>query len=188
MNSNEEGSFSTFKTAPRVDLNRTAVSITYAHDAVHRDIMVNATNYQADGTGEILYLLTCAADREVHLEYLITAGGAIQALFYESPVVATAGTQITETRLYRPSAKSIVTGVTVGGSVTGGDYGTLLKHQYNGGGGAGGNIRGGSATHDGAEWVLKVGTTYALRIIRAVSQVVGVEFEWYEVPPYGGRQ
>jgi hypothetical protein len=184
----ENGEVNSFEARARVDLTRTLVTIPYTHDAVHRDVMVNASDYQAAAATEILYFITSPANKEIHLEYSIICGGSVQSLFYEAPDVATAGTAVTLSRLYRPSANAIESTITVGGTVTGSDYGTLLKHQYNGGGGTGSNIRGGSSLHEGAEWVLKVGVPYCLRLIRGSSAALGVEFEWYEVPPYGGRQ
>ena len=158
------------------------VQMTYPHSAVHRDIIINASHYSVAGTGDILYFFATGETLQPHLEYAVTAAGAVQALFYEAPAVATAGAAITQARLFAPSAKTAQAVVTVGGTVTDSNYGTLLKHQFNGGGGAGANLRGGSSVHDDAEWVLKLDTVYCLRIIRADSQVVGVEFEWYEVP------
>ena len=159
------------------------VQMTYPHAAVHRDIIANASHYNAAASGDILYFFATGETLQPHLEYVVTAAGAAQVLFYEAPVVATAGTAIPTTRLFAPSEKTTQAVVTVGGTVTDSNYGTLLKHQFNGGGGSGANIAGGSSVHDDAEWVLKLDTVYCLRIIRATSQVVGVEFEWYEVPP-----
>ena len=159
------------------------VQMTYPHAAVHRDIIVNASHYNEAGTGDILYFFATGETLQPHLEYVVTAGAAVQVLFYEGPAVATAGTAVTQTRLFAPSTKTTQGVVTVGGTVTDSNYGTLLKHQFNGGGGTGANLMGGSSVHDDAEWVLKLDTVYCLRIIRAASQVVGVEFEWYEVPP-----
>lgn len=159
------------------------VQMTYPHAAVHRDIIANASHYNASATGDILYFFAAGETLQPHLEYVVVAAGSAQVLFYEAPAVATAGTPITKTRLFAPSEKTTQSIVTVGGTVTGGNYGTLLKHQFNGGGGTGGNTRGGASVHDDAEWVLKLDTVYCLRIIRATAQVVGVEFEWYEVRP-----
>lgn len=158
------------------------VQMTYPHSAVHRDIIINANNYTVAGTTDILYFFTSGATFQPHLEYAVTASAAAQVLFYEAPAIATAGTAITRTRLFRPSEKTITATVTVGGTVTDGNYGTLLKHQSNGGGGQGSGVFGGSAVHDDAEWVLKLDTAYCLRIIRGASGTVSVEFEWYEVP------
>ena len=159
------------------------VQMTYPHAAVHRDIIANASHYNAAASGDILYFFATGETLQPHLEYVVTAAGAAQVLFYEAPAVDTAGTPITQTRLFAPSEKTTQAVVTVGGTVTGSNFGTLLKHQFSGGGGSGGNTRGGSSVHDDAEWVLKLDTVYCLRIIRATSQIVSVEFEWYEVPP-----
>lgn len=155
------------------------VQMTYPHAAVHRDTISNANHYTAAGTSDVLFLFTSGSELQVHLEYMVTGGGAIQALFYESPTVTTAGTAITLSRLNRETDKTTESSVTVGGTVS--NYGTLLKHQYNGGSGGGANLRGGAAVHDDAEWVLKSDTVYCLQIIRDDSAPVSVEMEWYEV-------
>jgi hypothetical protein len=162
----------------------TPFELTYGHAAVHRDIIVNATHVQSAGTGDLLFFFKTPADphRQVHLEYLVTAGGDCEARWYRAPAVATQGTMITRTRLFDGSTKGIGAEVYVGGTVTGSNFGVLRKQQYNGGGGAGGNIRGGAAVHDDAEWVLALDTWYCLRLTRTASQKVSVEFEWYEVP------
>lgn len=172
----------------RVDLNRTLVTMPYPHDAVHRDIMVNATDYQAAGTTDVIYFIFGDDAQECHLEFAITGGAAARVLMYEGPTIATQGDAITVARLYRPSAKTTKTVFKVGGTVTGGAYGTLLKTMYNGGGGAGSSTRGGASVHEGAEWVLKLATNYCIRVIRDASGPIGADFEWYDVPPYGGRQ
>jgi hypothetical protein len=169
-----------------IDPKGNIVQMTYPHAAVHRDVIVNASHYQTAADTDIIFFFTSGATLEPHLEFAVTGAAGLQVLFYRSPVVATAGTAITRTRLYDPSTKTSESVVTVGGTVTGGNFGTLLKHQFNGGGGTGAGVRGGSAVHDDAEWVLRLSTTYCLRIIRNASQIVGVEFEWYEVPPVRG--
>jgi hypothetical protein len=157
------------------------VQMTYPHAAVHRDVIINANNRQAAGTTDVLYFITTGSPLQLHLEYAVIGSAAVQVLFYEGPTVDAAGTAITTTRLFRPSTKTTQAVVTVGGTVTGGAYGVLLKHQSNGGGGTGSGTRGGSAVHDDAEWVLKLNTTYCMRVIRDASGTLGVEFEWYEV-------
>jgi hypothetical protein len=166
------------------DGSNTPFALTYAHAAVHRDIIVNATNVQSAGTSEVLYFFQTpdSAHQQVHLEYIITAGNDCEARWYRAPVIATNGTEITKTRLFDGSLKTTGAKVYVGGTVTGGNYGVLRKEQYNGGGGTGAGIRGGSAVHDDAEWVLERDTWYCLRLTRTNSQKVAVEFEWYEVP------
>ena len=58
----------------------TPFELTYGHAAVHRDIIVNATNVQAAGSGDLLYFFKTPADplKQVHLEYLATAGGGLR--------------------------------------------------------------------------------------------------------------
>lgn len=156
------------------------VQMSYPHAAVHRDTIINGNDRQATGDTEILYLFTAGATLQPHLEYVIKASGGVLVRFYEAPTVTAPGTPITTSRLFRPSEKTTQATITVGGAVS--DYGTLLKSQDNGGGGTGANIRGGAAVHDDAEWVLKLGTIYAIRITRETSGSVGLEMEWYEVP------
>ena len=157
------------------------VQLTYGHAAVHRDIIMNANHYTAAGTPDVLFFFNSGVELEVHLEYVVSAGGPVQVFFYESPDVDSVGSPVTTTRLNLKTNKTVESTVTVGGTVVDNDYGTLLKHQFNGGGGGGANIRGGSAVHEDAEWILKHETTYCMRIIRDASAAVGVEFEWYEV-------
>ena len=172
----------TFDLSRSIEPTGSFVQMTYPHAAVHRDTIINASHYNVSGTTQILYFFATGEKLQAHLEYLVTGGAQLQSLFYESPTVATAGTPIVNVRLFRPSTKDTQAVVTVGGTVTDDDYGTLLKHQYNGGSGQGANTSGASAVHDDAEWVLKVNTVYCLRLIRGEAQAVSVEFQWYEVP------
>jgi hypothetical protein len=166
------------------DIAGTPFALTYGHAAVHRDIIVNATHVQSAGTGDLLFFVKTPNDetKQVHLEYIVTAGGDCEARWYRAPVRATDGTEITKTRLFDGSTKPTGTLIYVGGTVTGSNFGVLRKEQYNGGGGTGAGIRGGSSVHDDAEWVLELDTWYCLRLTRTGSQKVSVEFEWYEVP------
>lgn len=166
------------------DFAGTPYSLEYAHGAVHRDVIINATHIQAAGTTEVLYFFKTPADatKIVHLEYQVKGGSDCEARWYRAPAVATNGTEITKARLYDSSAKSTGALVYVGGTVTASNYGVIRKEQWNGGGGSGAGIRGGSAVHDGAEWYLIPDTWYCLRLTRTGSQKVSVEFEWYEVP------
>ena len=158
------------------------VQMTYPHAAVHRDTIINASHYQDAGTGDLLFFIASGETLQMHLEYIVTAFAGARIRFYESPTVNAAGTVVPTVRLNRDTTKTTQAVITVGGTVTGSDFGTLLKDQYNGGGGTGAGTRGGSAVHDDAEWVLKLDTVYCLRITRTSSQIVGIEFEWYEVP------
>lgn len=158
------------------------VQMTYPHAAVHRDVIINASHYQAAADGDLLFFFTSGLTLQPHLEYIVVAGGVCRVRFYEDPAIFDAGAVVPGRRLHRGTTKVAQALVNVGGSVVAEDYGTLLKDQYNGGGGGGANTRGGSAVHDDAEWVLKLNTSYCLRLTRAASQITGVEFEWYEVP------
>jgi len=162
----------------------TPFDLTYAHGAVHRDVIINASHVQAAGTTEVLYFMKTPDDlnKQVHLAYAVTGGSDIEVRFYRAPAVATNGTLITTTRLHDSSAKTTGALVYTGGTVTGGNYGTLLKEQWNGGGGAGAGVRGGNAVHEDAEFLLRNDTWYCLRVTRTGSQKIGTEFEWYEVP------
>jgi hypothetical protein len=158
--------------------------LTYAHGAVHKDTIINASNVQAANTGDILYFIKTPNDptKQVHLTYNVRAAGDCEARFYRAPAVNAQGTAMTTTRLHDSSV--VVTGAAAyfGGTVTGANYGTLLKEQFNGGAGMGGNISGGSSVHEDAEFLLRLDTWYCLRLTRAASQKLAVEFEWYEVP------
>ena len=159
------------------------VQMTYPHAAVHRDTIINASHYQDAGTGDLLFFIASGETLQMHLEYIVKAFAGARIRFYEQPTVNAVGTVVPTVRLNRDTTKTTQAVITVGGTVTGSDFGTLLKDQYNGGGGSGAaGTRGGSAAHDDAEWVLKLDTVYCLRITRATSQIVGAEFEWYEVP------
>jgi hypothetical protein len=182
----EEGNWSSFKAAARVDLTRTLVGITYAHDAVHRDVIVRASKNFVAGTGTTNILLQAPATLEPHIEWAVIGGGDVEVYFYEAPTITAEGTTMTVSRLYLPSAKTTATVAKFGGTVSA--KGTLKGEYYNGGGGAGASIRGGSVVHDDAEWVAKVGTWYLMEIIRGTSNKMNVQIEWYEVSPYGGRQ
>ena len=164
----------------RIDQLGTVPVLTYGHDAVHKDIIINANDTTEAGTTEILYLFKTPAVRQIHLEYNVISSGAAIVSFFEDCTVSADGTPVTTSRLFRTSDKVTGAVVTKGPAVL--TEGTLLKKQVNGGGGTGSNIRGGSAVHDDAEWVLKLDALYLMKIERTTSGVVGVEFEWYEVP------
>ena len=162
----------------------TPFDLTYAHAAVHRDIIINASNIQASAATEIVYFVKTPNDltKQVHLAYAVTGGADCEVRFYRAPNVNAQGSAITTTRLHDSSTATTGAVVYVGGTVTGGDYGTLLKEQWNGGGGAGAGIQGGNAVHDDAEFLLRNNTWYCLRITRTGAQKAATEFEWYEVP------
>ena len=157
--------------------------MTYAHGAVHRDVIINATHYADAGTADILFLIECGDTLQSHMEWIVTAGAGARIRFYKNPVFTDPGTLITNTRLKTYSGKTTQTKIRVAPTIEGSSFGTLLKDQYNGGGGQGAGIRGGSSVHDDAEFLLELEGVYLLRITRLSSQIVGTEFEWYEVNP-----
>lgn len=160
------------------DPNNILYAMTYAHGAVHNDTIISASHYQTSGTSSILLLITTGTPLQAHLVYQVTLGGAGRIRLYEEPAIDAAGTSITISRLFRPSEKTTQVSITVGGTVTDGNYGTLLADRYNGGT----NHAGSKMVHDDSEWVLKIDTAYALLIDRSDNAPASADLEWYEVP------
>ena len=165
-----------------VDLTGTTVGITYSHDAVHRDVIVNATIHSAGVSGDRLFLIRTGTPLQMHLVYRVIADKIAVIRFYEGPTVTGVGTPITKSRLHRPSNKPIQ--AIVNSQPTVSDNGTLIQELSNGGGGTGAGVSGGDLVHEDAEWVLKVDTDYLLVVNVATSTALSVEFEWYEVPAF----
>ena len=159
---------------------KTNIMITYAHSAVHRDIIARATKVLSAATGITNILIKAPGPLQPHLEWSIVSGGEIDVKFYEAPTVTAEGDNMTATRLFLPSEKTTQMVAKFGGTVS--EKGTLLDEDYNGGGGAGSNVRGGSAVHDDAEWIPKLDTWYLIEINRITSHKMKVALEWYEVP------
>lgn len=159
------------------------IGITYAHAAVHRDIIVRATKNFASASTPINILFKTPAGTEAHLEFLVQGSADCEVFMYEGPTVSTEGTNMTLARLLRSSTKAIHGTAKSGGTVSA--KGTLINEGYNGGAGTGANTTGGSVVHDDAEWVTKADTWYLIEIVRAVAGKVNVSLEWYEVKPIG---
>lgn len=160
---------------------KAAIGITYAHAAVHRDIIVRATKNFVAGTTPINILFKTSAGVEAHLEYLIQGAADCEVFLYEAPTVTGEGTNMTSARLLRSSTKEIQGVAKSGGTVSA--KGTLINEGFNGGSGTGANVSGGAIVHEGAEWVTKADTWYLIEIVRPVSGKAHATLEWYEVPP-----
>ncbi len=164
-----------------VDDKGTLVGIAYAHDAVHRDIIVQSTDYVAGVTGTRNYLLRSGDTKENHLVFAVSCSGAARVELYEGATVSSVGTAIPSQRLNRKSAKSTEMLVFHTPTIT--LDGSRIQTLYNGGSGAGGAQQGGDVSaHQDAEWLLKQSTDYLVRLTFEASSNVGVVFEWYEVP------
>ena len=163
----------------RIDLTDTIVGITYPHDAVHRDVIVHASDYATTVATARNYLIVPAAGFDAHMVFSVTCNQATRIQVYEATVTTAAGTAITRARLNRNSARAINVAITVGPTIT--SDGTLLQDAFNGGGGSGANAFGGQVIHDDAEWVMKAGTAYMVRVTPVSSATLGIAFEWYEV-------
>ena len=158
---------------------KASIGITYAHSAVHRDIIARATKVLSAGTGITNILIKAPGPLQPHLEWSIVSGGEVEVKFYEAPTVTAEGDDMTATRLFLPSEKTTQMVAKFGGTVS--EKGTLLDEDYNGGAGSGVNVRGGSAVHEDAEWIPKLETWYLIEINRITSSKLKVALEWYEV-------
>jgi hypothetical protein len=158
----------------------TPFGLSYAHGAVHNDIIARATRVVSSGTGITNVLFKSPGPLQGHLEYIITAAADTEVRLYEAPTVTTEGTDMVFARLHLGSSKTTQSIAKTGGTVSA--KGTLKDEQWNGGAGAGANVTGGSVVHDGAEWLLKVDTWYLIEIDRKTATKLGIALEWYEVP------
>lgn len=163
-----------------VDNNGTTIGITYPHDAVHRDIIVQATDYAAGITGVRNYLLKQGSTKENHLIFGVKCSGAVRVELYEGTTFSSVGTPVPPMRLNRKSVKTTEMLVFHTPTITA--DGVKIQDIYNGGSGAGGSQNGGDVgAHQDAEWLLKTATDYMVRLTFAASSTVGIVFEWYEV-------
>jgi hypothetical protein len=156
------------------------VQMTYPHAAVHRDTIARASKVFSAAANTTNFLFKAPGPLQPHMEWVITGGGDIEVYFYEGPTVTGEGTDMTKARLYLPSTKTTQMVAKYGGTVSA--KGTLKDEAYNGGGGTGSNVRGGSVVHDDAEWIPKLDTWYLIEVIRGTSAKMAVTIEWYEVP------
>lgn len=161
----------------------TPFSLTYGHAAVHNDIISRATRIIAAGTTAVNILFKSPGPLQAHIEWSIVGAADCDVRVYEGPTVTTEGTDMVQARLHRQSLKTTQTIPKTGGDVSA--VGTLIDEQWNGGGGSGAGIRGGSVIHDDAEWIPKVNDWILIQVTRNVSTKLGITLEWYEVKEAG---
>jgi hypothetical protein len=159
---------------------RGVLGITYAHAAVHRDIIARATRIVTAGTGIVNVLFKSPGPLQAHIEWAVTAAADTEVRLYKTPTVTAEGTDMVMTRLFLPSEEPIQMTAKTGGTVSA--KGTLKDEQWNGGAGTGNNARGGAVIHDDAEFVPDIDEWFLLEINRIVSTKLGIVIEWYEVP------
>jgi len=168
----------------RIDWTYTMPLITYEHDAVHRDVMIVGQMYLAGVTGAQNLLIKTPATLEVHLTIGVTSSVGARVQFFEGTVVSADGTAMLASRANRKSTKTITAETFVSPTVT--TAGTELAGGYTAGG-SGGTASGGSFVHKDAEWVLKAGTNYLIRVTPVASATLSVNLGWYEVSAYGSN-
>ena len=149
------------------------LDITYAHAAVHRDIIAGLS-VRSSGNTQLLFR-TPADPVEIHLLFAISAGGAIEYNFVEDVTTTVDGTPVTTYRLNRKSEKTTQSLAFLDPTYSGGD--TLLAGSM--GGGPGQGVTDSVALHTDAEFVLKPATDYVIEVTG--SQDVTFAAEWYEV-------
>ena len=153
---------------------RANLEITYAHAAVHRDIIVGF-GVRSSGNTEILFRAP-ADPVEIRLLWSVVSAGAVDINFIENPTVTDDGTAVDIYRLNRKSVKATQALVFLDPTFSGGD--TLLEAQAGAGGFLGGSD-GSVALHQDAEFILKPSTDYIIQVLG--SSDVTFAGEWYEV-------
>ena len=148
----------------------------FAHSAVHRDVIMQAYDY-AEGVTVRNYLIKVPEGVFPHLVYSVACEEAAQVQFFEGATVSADGTEIIQARLNRNSSRTIQTGTFHSPTIT--DDGTELPGGYVPGGNGASNPGATVALHDDAEWLLKDNTNYIVRITASNSNTA-VRFEWYE--------
>jgi hypothetical protein len=157
------------------------LGITYAHAAVHRDIIARATRVVAAGTGILNVLFKNPGPLQGHFEWRITASADCEVRLYTAPTVTAEGDSAVITRLFLPSTVTTQGVVKTGGTVSA--KGTLADEQWNGGTSAVGNnlTLGGSVVHDDAEYIPDVDGWCLIEIDRKSETKLSIVLEWYEV-------
>lgn len=151
-------------------------SASFAHSAVHRDVIIQAQDYVASATTRDI-LIKIPADVNPHLVYSVNCSEGARVQFYEGATITGDGTTVLTARLNRNSGKTTQTEIYHTPNIS--DIGTELPGGFLPGG-SGGNAQGGSvALHTDAEWLLKADTNYIIRVT-ASSSTISTKLEWYE--------
>lgn len=160
--------------------------IEYAHQAVHSDILVIATHYDADidGPGESMVIyVKPTTGIEMHSVFTVEASGPALLSLYDNPVVTSPGTEVLHMRCNGWSTKDLVTTYHTP-SVS--DNGTLVWRQRipgNTGSGGSGTGRIGGSTRTGEELIVPASQSRLVVVTpEAANTHVSFANEYYEVP------
>jgi hypothetical protein len=150
---------------------------TFAHSAVHRDIIMQAQDY-VDGASSREYLINIPAGTNPHLVFTVKCNKETLIEFFEDSTASSLGTEIISARLMRSSLKNIATKIYHSPTIT--SDGTQLPGDFIQGTTRAGGSGGEASIHDGAEWILKTGTNYLVRLTLESSGKISFKAEWYE--------
>lgn len=168
-----------------VDDHGVQVGIEYPHDAVHRDILVTASEVLADLdiAGPRRYLISAPAGMDIHLVAAFGASQACRIELFKSPTVQAegAGTALQKMRHQIFSAKTSETVVTHTPTLTA--EGTqIFSTRLFASTGGNPNTQVGGSTRSGEEIIVKSGEKVLVKITaEADNTILTAAFEYYEV-------
>jgi hypothetical protein len=168
-----------------VDDTGVLVGIEYAHDAVHRDIFVIASEYVADLdiASPRVYYLKAPTGYEMHSVLKVKSSSPCRVELYEDPTISDPGTAISHMRSNRKSSIADNARLSSYHSPTVTENGTKIYDNYTGGSEGGFLSPGiGGETRPGEELVLPASKSYRL-VVTATANDTIMSFlnEYYEV-------
>lgn len=167
-----------------VDNGGKVIGIEFAHDAVHQDTFVTASEYVADLDIAVprVYYIKPLEDFELHCVFNIQASAPCKVQIYEDPYATAEGTALLHMRHNRKSDILYSERETTFHTPTTTEDGTLILETYTGGSGTNPNNQIGGATRPGEEIVLNPAMPYRI-VVTATADNTKMSFanEYYEV-------
>jgi len=169
--------------APFDEMTGAALVIDTIHHEVHEGEMFHAshTNGSVSNGAKVDMLLVTGAAVETHVSWEVFAGGQVTVYLYEGATTSANGTAITVYNMKRNSLNAPDGVVTHTPTVTATGTTALVNGRILPGG-TSPTTRVGGGIRSGAEWILKPGTKYLMRITNTSGGTIAINvaLEWYE--------
>lgn len=163
--------------------------VDYAHHEIHDGSSYRADVLETVGSGNTLSLsiTTPAGPKQCHMLFEVETGNSANVVIYEgTSLTANTGNAVTPRNANRNVADGS-TAVVKSQATINTTGATILHSMFTGQPGANPGAADGGSASTRHEWILKPSTTYSVILteIATTSQLMRIEFDWYEHAPKG---